>query len=129
MESNFSYTTGRQDRHVGTQPLTDAFIGGTYFVFGRLQSRQHTHWNGTAMAGRTLGKAPGKAFLNGLDQGGPRKRFGPLAEGTGLGKDVGNPQVGTATAEPRLKMAYQTHRETSFANEVRTSQDTTIRTR
>jgi hypothetical protein len=55
VESNVFYTTGRHDRHLGTQPLTDGFIGGTHFVFEHLQSQQHTHGNGAATAGRTLG--------------------------------------------------------------------------
>jgi hypothetical protein len=128
VESNVFYTTGRHDRHLGTQPLTDGFIGGTHFVFEHLQSQQHTHGNGAATAGRTLGKTPGKALLDGLDHIGPRKRIDPLTDGTGFGNDVGNPQVGTATAEPMLKVAYQTQREASFSNELRTSQDMAIRT-
>ena len=48
--------TGIHHRHVGTQPLTDRFIGGTHFVFQQFQRQEHTRWHGVATAGRTFGK-------------------------------------------------------------------------
>jgi hypothetical protein len=96
--------TGIHHRHVGTQPLTDRFIGGTHCVLQQFQRQEHTRWHGVATAGRTFGETPGNAVLDGLDHGSPGKGIRPLANGIGVGHDVGNPKAGAASTEPMLQV-------------------------
>jgi hypothetical protein len=106
--------TGIHHRQVGTQPLADGSVGGAHFVFEQLQRQQQACWNRPTTTRRAVGETPGNAFVDGLDHLSPGKRIAPWADGIGFGDDVGNPQACSATAEPMLKVAYQTHREASF---------------
>ena len=107
--------TGRHDRQVGTPPRTDGFIRGAPFVFASLQGEQHPRRDRTATAVGALGETAGTTSLDGLDHRGPRKRIGPLADGMGVGDDVGNLEAGTIAAEPMLHVAESTPRESSFS--------------
>jgi hypothetical protein len=53
--------------------------------------------------------------LDALDHLSPGKGIRPLADGMGLGNDVGNPKAGNAPTKPMLQGAYQRHRESSFS--------------
>ena len=96
--------TGIHDRYVGAQPLADGFIRRAHFVFEQLQCQQDTCRDRVATPMGAFGKAAGKALLNGVDQRGPGKCIGPLADGIGFGDDVGNLEPGAATVKPMLKV-------------------------
>jgi len=102
--------TGVHHRHIRAQALTDVFIGGAQFVFEEFQGQQHPERDRRPPSGGVLcGKTLGKTVHHRFDHGVPGKGIGPQTNRMGFRDEGGGLEVRTASAEPVLQVAQDSH--------------------
>jgi len=112
---DLAQATGVHHRHIGAQAVTHVVIGLAPLVLQQFQGQQHAgRYRRTAPRGALCGKASGNALLDGLDHRVPWEGIGPQAHGMGLGDKLGSLEVRTASDEPVLKVAQDTHGGSPF---------------
>ena len=80
--------TAIHHRQVGSQPATNLCIRAGQLLFQEFQRQPHSRRDGRASPRGGFGEAPGERAVHGRDQGRPRERVGPLAEGMRFGDKV-----------------------------------------
>ena len=110
MDVGRAEATSVPDRAVGAQPVTAFLIGGAQCMPEQLQGHQDTHGHGPSAALGWCGASVVETLRDGVDQGGPGKRIGPLTDGVAVRDEVGDVARGAGTAYPMLKRAHKTPR-------------------